>query len=269
MTTTPQTKYLKDYTPFPYSINSIDLHFSLNEAYTQVKSTLVISKSTKTAGALCLDGVGMELVSIALNDTPLHEDHYALTPDSLTIHSTPESFTLTIETLIKPQENSSLEGLYKSNGMYCTQCEAEGFRKITYFPDRPDVLTVYTVTLEAEKKAYPVLLANGNLLTTGPLSGNRHYAKWEDPFRKPCYLFAIVAGDLAVLNDTFTTKSNRNIQLQIYTEHHNADKCAHAMASLKKAMLWDETRFNLEVDLDQYMVVAVDDFNAGAMENKG
>jgi len=218
---------------------------------------------------LVLDGGNLKLLGVEIDNKQLPENRYTLTSESLTVHSTPKAFSLSIETEIKPQENTSLEGLYKSNGMYCSQCEAEGFRNITFFPDRPDVLTTYTVTIEADKTAYPTLLANGNFIAAGAVSPTRHYAKWEDPFRKPCYLFALVAGDLAVLEDTFTTKSGRTIRLQIYTEHHNADKCGHAMASLKKAMAWDEVRFNLEIDLDQYMIVAVDDFNAGAMENKG
>jgi aminopeptidase N len=270
MSNAPKTKYLKDYTLFPYAIDAIDLHFSLHEDATRVRSRLVIRKTIATAANdLVLDGHGLELLNIEIDASPLPENQYTLSPESLIIHSTPETFTLSIETEIKPQENTSLEGLYKSNGMYCTQCEAEGFRKITFFPDRPDVLAIYTVTIEADKAAYPLLLANGNFLTAGEVSPTRHYAKWADPFRKPCYLFALVAGNLAVLEDRFTTKSGRTIRLQIYTEQHNADKCGHAMASLKKAMAWDEVRFNLEIDLDQYMIVAVDDFNAGAMENKG
>ena len=181
----------------------------------------------------------------------------------------PEKFTLEVETFIKPQENFSLEGLYKSSGNYCTQCEAEGFRKITYFLDRPDVMALFTTTIIADKEKYPVLLSNGNPVDAGDLDDGRHWAKWHDPFKKPSYLFALVAGDLAYIEDHYTTISGRDVLCRIYVQHHNIDQCDHAMASLKKSMKWDEDTYGREYDLDVYNIVAVDDFNMGAMENKG
>jgi aminopeptidase N len=194
---------------------------------------------------------------------------YEVTEDELIIHQVPDSFSLEIETLIKPQENTALEGLYKSSGNFCTQCEAEGFRRITYFLDRPDVMATFTTTVVADKQDYPVLLSNGNPVNQGEYDDGRHWIKWQDPFKKPCYLFALVAGDLGFIEDRFTTQSGREIQLRIYVEHHNIDHCEHAMASLKKAMQWDEQVYGREYDLDVYNIVAVDNFNMGAMENKG
>ncbi len=198
--------------------------------------------------------------------------HRSATPptaDLLTIHDVPAVFTLEVMTVLRPQDNTALEGLYRSAGMFCTQCEAEGFRAITYFPDRPDVLTLFTTTIVADQKRYPVLLSNGNLQARGELPDGRHFATWHDPFKKPSYLFALVAGDLVCIEDSFTTCSGRNVALQIYVHEQNRGKCDHAMRSLKKAMRWDEQVYGREYDLDSYMIVAVDDFNMGAMENKG
>ncbi|MDD5758088.1 MAG: aminopeptidase N [Desulfobulbaceae bacterium] len=265
----PKTTFLKDYQPFPFQIESITLRCALHEDHAVISSTLTITRTTAVAKDLRLDGSDLELLDITLDGQPLSEKGYRLDAEALVILSPPATFHLQISTRIHPQNNTSLEGLYRSNGIFCTQCEAEGFRKITFFPDRPDVLSRFTTTIEADHAKYPILLANGNLLESKALANGRHQASWQDPFPKPCYLFALVAGNLAMLSDQFTTQSGRNVRLEIYTEHHNADKCDHAMRSLQKAMAWDEKRFGLEYDLDQYMIVAVDDFNAGAMENKG
>ena len=196
-------------------------------------------------------------------------DQYLLDEESLTLFNVPEVFSVQTRVKIYPENNTELEGLYFSGGNYCTQCEAQGFRKITYYPDRPDVMTVFTTTIEADKKQYPVLLSNGNPVERGDKDAGRHWIRWHDPYRKPSYLFALVAGNLACKKDQFITRSGREINLEIYTEQHNIDKTDHAMQSLKRAMRWDEERFGLEYDLDIYMIVAVDDFNMGAMENKG
>jgi aminopeptidase N len=211
------------------------------------------------------------LKSVAINDKPLAESGYALDEDTLTIYNVPDAFSLQIENEINPEANTSLNGLYLSSGNFCTQCEAQGFRRITYMYDRPDVMATYTTTIVADREKFPVLLSNGNLAGQGELDDDttKHWAKWEDPFKKPTYLFALVAGKLAKIDDTFTTMSGREVALHIYVQPHNADKCDHAMASLKKAMKWDEEVYGREYDLDIYMIVAVDDFNMGAMENKG
>ncbi len=265
----PQPVLLKDYRPFPFLIDTIDLHCALHEDHALIRSTLSLRRREGGAGPCRLDGRALELVSIHMDGRPLTPAAYHLNPEALTIPEPPERFTLEITTRIRPQENTSLEGLYRSHGLFCTQCEAEGFRKITFYPDRPDVLARFTTTIEADLACCPVLLANGNRIGHEVLADGRHSATWQDPFPKPCYLFAMVAGDLAVLRDRFVTMSGRSVELEIYSEHHNADKCGHAMRSLKEAMAWDERRFGLEYDLDQYMIVAVDDFNSGAMENKG
>jgi len=267
--THPKTTFLKDYQPFPFQIETINLHCTLHEDHALVTSTLVIGRKADGENALRLDGCDLELIHLAIDGQTLAPSDYELDAESLVIPSPPPAFTLRVTTKIRPQDNTSLEGLYRSNGMFCTQCESEGFRKITFFPDRPDVLTRFTTTIEADRKRYPVLLANGNLIDSATLTNGRHSATWQDPFPKPCYLFAMVAGDLTALRDQFVTRSGRNVALEIYTEHHNGGKCGHAMRSLQAAMAWDERRFGLEYDLDQYMIVAVDDFNAGAMENKG
>ncbi len=269
---TPEPIYLKDYSAPDYSVETIELTFRLDETATLVRSRMHIKAAYPYAGGvrpLVLDGQELELVRLKLDGVAMPAEAYSLTADSLTIIEPPEQFVIDIETRINPSANTALEGLYISGGNFCTQCEAEGFRKISYFPDRPDVMTVFTTRIEADRKKYPVLLSNGNLVETGELEGGRHFATWNDPFHKPCYLFALVAGDLACVEDSFTTASGREVALKIYVQHGNEDKTGHAMASLKKAMRWDEEVYGREYDLDIYMIVAVDDFNMGAMENKG
>ncbi len=269
----PKTIYLSDYQQTDYQVDSIDLHFDLFESKTQVKSKLSIKKRfvTKNLQPLQLNGENLLLKSVAINGKQLSSNDYEVTDDLLIIPSVPDAFELAIETEINPKANTALEGLYLSSGNFCTQCEAQGFRKITYMLDRPDVMATYTTTIVADKARYPILLSNGNLRASGELESDssRHWAKWEDPFVKPTYLFALVAGDLARLQDRFVTQSGREVILQIYVEAHNIDKCEYAMQSLKKAMRWDEEVYGREYDLDIYMIVAVDDFNMGAMENKG
>ncbi|PPD27427.1 MAG: aminopeptidase N, partial [Methylomonas sp.] len=220
---------------------------------------------------LMLHGENLTLMRLSLNGEELAPDAYQQTAEALTVFEVPQqqNFVLTIENTINPKANTALEGLYLSNGLFCTQCEAEGFRKITYFLDRPDVMARFTTVLEADKDSYPVLLSNGNKTGQGELPGNRHWVSWEDPFNKPSYLFALVAGRLECLEDSFTTQSGRPICLQIFVEAHDLDKCGHAMQSLKNAMRWDEEVYGREYDLDLYMIVAVSYFNMGAMENKG
>ncbi|MDP2139279.1 MAG: aminopeptidase N [Gammaproteobacteria bacterium] len=284
----PKSIYLKDYQPPAFQIDTTDLRFELGE-----ESTLVISKLTMhrtpifaghTSAPLVLDGQDMVLEKLFLDGVALTPKDYRIEEESLTIFELPKavndngaSFVLECHTRIKPQENTSLEGLYKSKKMFCTQCEAEGFRKITYYLDRPDVMSSFTTTVVADKKRYPVLLSNGNPISVGAcpasdsnsVEATHHFATWQDPFRKPCYLFALVAGDLEHVEDTFTTMSGRTITLRIFVESKDLDKCDHGMLSLKNAMRWDEEVFGREYDLDIFMIVAVDDFNMGAMENKG
>lgn len=269
---TQETRYRKDYQAPAYLVETIDLSFDLGEELTTVTSTLSMKKNADNGDGstpLTLFGRQLILKSIKLDGTVLKEGQYGIDDESLTVSDVPAEFVMEIVTEIKPQENSSLEGLYKSSGNFCTQCEAEGFRKISYYPDRPDVMALFTTTITADKAKYPVLLSNGNLIESGDLKDGRHYAKWEDPFRKPSYLFALVAGNLVKISDTFKTRSAREVKLEIYVEERNKDKCDHAMAALKKSMKWDEEVFGLEYDLDIYMILAVDDFNMGAMENKG
>ncbi len=272
----PEPKLLSDYRPPDYLIDTVFLDFQLGEANTEVEARLSIRRNPDAdrrpdGGAipLVLDGGDLTLLAICLNGQRLPEPRYTVDDESLIIHEVPERFTLEIITRIQPEKNTALEGLYVSNHIFCTQCEAEGFRKITYFLDRPDVMARYRTRIEADRAAYPVLLANGNKVDAGERPGGRHYAVWEDPFPKPAYLFALVAGDLSVLEDRFVTKSGRDVALQIYAEPAQIDKCSHAMESLKLSMRWDEERFGLEYDLDQFMIAAISDFNMGAMENKG
>ncbi len=270
----PKTTYLKDYTPPKFLIDWVDLSFTLDATDTRVHSKLKLRKNLESARGpttLELDGEGLTLFSVCLDGRELRSDEYEVTEESLLIPGVPQGryFILEIETGLNPEANTSLEGLYISNGMFCTQCEAQGFRRITYFLDRPDVMTVFTTTLVADKEQFPVLLANGNQLSVDELEGNRHRVKWKDPFKKSAYLFAIVAGKLECLRDTHTTCSDRKIDLAIYVEKHDLDKCEHAMRSLKNAMRWDEEVYGREYDLDLYMIVAVGHFNMGAMENKG
>jgi aminopeptidase N len=266
----PKTIYLKDYKTPDYHIDTIDLHFYLREEYTTICSQLAISRNPEAKlSPLVLDGEELELLSIKLNGQDLNEENYQQDLKSLTLYQVPARFTLEIETRIYPQHNTTLSGLYVSGGNFCTQCEAEGFRRLTYFLDRPDVMARYTTTIVADKNKYPVLLSNGNLIARGEQDNGYHFAKWQDPFPKPSYLFALVAGDLVSIEDEFVTLSGRKVALYVYVQPHNIDKCEHAMASLKRAMAWDEQVYGREYDLDIYMIVAVDDFNSGAMENKG
>jgi aminopeptidase N len=269
---TPQPVRLADYRPPDYLVDQVELQFRLEPADTVVEARLAMRRNPaagERSPPLVLDGQELELIGLRLDGEALGSNRYRVEDDHLIVHDLPAAFTLESTVRIDPEANTALEGLYVSNGVFCTQCEPEGFRKIIYFPDRPDVMARYRVRIEADQAAYPVLLANGNLVESGSLSGGRHFALWEDPFKKPSYLFALVAGRLARLEDTFTTRSGREVTLEIYTEPREIDKCAHAMASLKKAMRWDEERFGLEYDLDRFMIVAVSDFNFGAMENKG
>ena len=268
----PTPKYLSDYRPPDYLIDTVFLDFQLGEANTEVEARLSIRRNPNIGDSsppLVLNGEDLTLLAICMNGQRLPEPRYSTDAESLIIRDVPERFTLEIITRIQPEKNTALEGLYVSNHIFCTQCEAEGFRKITYFLDRPDVMARYRTRIEADKTAYPVLLANGNKVDSGERPGGRHYAVWEDPFPKPSYLFALVAGDLALLEDRFVTKSGRDVLLQIYAEPDQIDKCDHAMRALQDSMRWDEERFGLEYDLDQFMIAAISDFNMGAMENKG
>ena len=268
---TPSAIYLKDYRKPDYLIDTIDLEFDLQDGQTQVRSIMKVRRrdGVSASASMVLDGQELELVSVTVNESPREITTLSVTDETLTLTSLPDEFVLEIVCSIKPELNTKLEGLYKSGSMYCTQCEAEGFRRITYFPDRPDIMARFSTRIIADKNGFPVLLSNGNLVDSGDSDGNRHWAYWEDPFPKPCYLFALVAGPLTVLEDSYRTVSGRDVALKLYTEPHNSSKTAHAMRSLKQAMQWDEEVFGLEYDLDCFMIVAVDDFNMGAMENKG
>ncbi|MDO6823743.1 aminopeptidase N [Marinobacter sp. 1_MG-2023] len=271
-TNQPKTIHLSEYKVPSYLVDSVDLRFELFEDGARVHSTLSVRRnpeSTDGSAPLTLDGDSLKLERVALNGEELTASAYEDTGDQLVIAKVPAEFELTVVTWIEPQNNTRLEGLYKSSGMFCTQCEAEGFRCITYFPDRPDVMARYRTRIEADKRSCPVLLSNGNDVERGDLENGRHFVTWEDPFPKPSYLFALVAGDLVEKQDTFRTCSGRDIDLRIYVEPRNAAKCEHAMDSLKRSMRWDEEAYGREYDLDIFMIVAVDDFNMGAMENKG
>ncbi|WP_277051824.1 aminopeptidase N [Zestomonas thermotolerans] len=272
----PKTIYLKDYQAPEYLIDETHLNFELFEDHTLVHARLVMRRNPERQAAtgvalppLVLDGQQLELLAVALDDVALSPADYQLDDSHLTLQPKSESFVVSSSVRIHPELNTALEGLYKSGKMFCTQCEAEGFRKITYYLDRPDVMSRFTTTLSGEKLKYPVLLSNGNLIASGAGEGGRHWATWEDPFKKPAYLFALVAGDLWCVEDSFTTMSGREVTLRIYVEPENIDKCQHAMDSLKRAMKWDEEVYGREYDLDIFMIVAVNDFNMGAMENKG
>ena len=267
----PRAIFLKDYQAPEYWIDNTDLTFDLYEDHAMVTSVLKLRRNPDKTGSdlpeLVLVGQDMELKSVHIDGKACTD--YTLGGDHLSISVTSPEFELTIVNRIHPQDNTSLEGLYKSNGMFCTQCEAEGFRKITYYLDRPDVMSRFTTKIIADKTAYPVLLSNGNNVERGELDNGRHWVVWEDPFKKPSYLFALVGGDLEHIEDRFTTMSGREVCLKIFTEAHNIDQCDHAMLSLKKSMKWDEEVYGREYDLDIFMIVAVDHFNMGAMENKG
>jgi aminopeptidase N len=270
---TPQTIYLKDYRVPDFVIDNTDLVFDLNEEHCRVTSALGVRRNpdsqTQSAALVLNGGAGLDLQSVAIDGQPLSSAEFVRTEDSLIIAELPDNCVVTTEVLIKPQLNTTMMGLYKSRTMYCTQCEAEGFRNITFYLDRPDVMSEFTTKLIADKQQFPVLLSNGNAIDQGTVDDGRHYVVWHDPFKKPAYLFALVAGDLSVVEDTFVTQSGRDIHLQIFVEEKDLNKCDHAMLSLKNAMSWDEQSYGREYDLDRFMIVAVDDFNMGAMENKG
>ncbi|MCP3943169.1 MAG: aminopeptidase N [Desulfobacteraceae bacterium] len=265
-------KYLKDYRPAAFIVDHIDLKFDIFDDHTLVTSSMQIHKNTTVADkhtSLIFNKDVYQITSVVADGMLLLPGEYEACDNYFKLAKTPESFTLEITSILNPVQNTSLEGLYKSGDILCTQCEAQGFRKITPYPDRPDVMAIFSCTLVADKQKYPVLLSNGNQVASGDINDNRHYVRWEDPFKKPSYLFALVAGDLSFIHDRFTTFSKRKVDLKIYTQKENIDKCDHAMTSLKQAMAWDEQRFGLEYDLDLYQIVAINDFNAGAMENKG
>ena len=262
-----KTIYRSEYKPFPFSVSSLELSVDLYEDHALVTSHIAFKR--EHLGELHLSGDELELISVHLDSHELPKNAYQLSEGDLIIPSCPDEFTLSTVVRIRPQRNTSLSGLYQSKGIFCTQCEAEGFRRITFFPDRPDVLTTYTTRISAVKATYPILLSNGNCIESGETNDGRHWVVWQDPFKKPSYLFALVAGDLACVVDKFTTQSGRSIDLRIYVEHGNEPQCHHAMESVKKSMHWDEENFGREYDLDTFMIVAVSDFNMGAMENKG
>jgi len=263
-----------DYRPPAFLVDTVALEFDLDPAGTRVAATLSFRRNPDAAAAdrgapLVLDGEQQSDVTVELDGVALGRERIAEDPGTLAVLAPPDRGTLTVRSRHSPSKNVALEGLYLSSGVFCTQCEPEGFRRITYFPDRPDVLATYTVTLRADRRTCPVLLSNGNLVASGDLPDGRHFATWHDPFPKPTYLFALVAGDLSALSDRFTTASGRNVALSIYSTRENLPRCRHAMASLKRAMRWDEERYGREYDLDTFMIFCADDFNLGAMENKG
>ncbi len=276
-TETPQTIHLKDYTPPAWLVDTVDLHVAIHAGHAEVRARLACRRNPQGAGgALVLNGEALALQALSLDGAALAHARYTVDDDGLTITGAdsaplPDAFTLETVVHIDPDANTQLSGLYRSRDGYFTQCEAEGFRRITFFPDRPDVMARYSCTVEADSARFPQLLSNGNLAASGVCEHDpaRHWARWDDPFPKPSYLFALVAAKLDVLEDTFVTRSGRSVRLAVYVEPGKLDQCGHAMAALKKAMRWDEERFGLEMDLDQYMIVAVGDFNMGAMENKG
>lgn len=260
----PKTTYLKDYAAPDFMVEKIDLLFSIEDGKTTVTSVAVYHRVNPSAKHLVLDGENMDLLSVKLDGEMIlpHIDTHRMT-----LENVPEKFTLEIITAFDPAQNTALEGLYKSGDSFCTQCEAQGFRRITYFQDRPDVMTVFTTRIEADKDSCPVLLSNGNLVEEGELDGGKHFAVWNDPFPKPCYLFALVAGKLEYIQDNFTTRSGDNVDLRIYVRDGDQQQCGHAMESLKKSMRWDEDVYGREYQLGRFNIVAVSDFNMGAMEN--
>ncbi|MBD2858985.1 aminopeptidase N [Spongiibacter sp. KMU-158] len=267
----PSAIFLKDYSVPAFLIDATELRFELGEEATTVHSCLTLRRnpaSDNATAGLTLHGAELELLSLAIDGNTLSESQWSVSEETLCIAEVPDQFELRCSTRIYPQKNTSLEGLYKSSGMFCTQCEAEGFRKITYYLDRPDVMSVFTVEILADANTYPVLLSNGNRTDVETLEDGRTRVVWHDPFPKPAYLFALVAGDLQAVEDTFTTCNGRVVELKIYVEQKDLDKCEHAMLSLKNAMRWDEQVYGREYDLDIFNIVAVDDFNMGAMENK-
>jgi aminopeptidase N len=280
-TDTPQSIYLKDYTPPAWLVDTVDLHVAIHDGHAEVRATLACRRNpacptspANPGGDLLLDGEDLVLQEVAIDGVPLAPTFYAQDGDRLAIASVngaplPDRLVLSTRVRIEPDKNTQLSGLYRSKDGYFTQCEAQGFRRITFYPDRPDVMARFACTIEAARERFPQLLSNGNLVAQGNLADGRHWARWEDPFAKPCYLFALVAAKLDVLEDRHVTPSGRTVRLAVYVEPGKLDQCGHAMAALKKSMAWDERRFGLEMDLDHYMIVAVGDFNMGAMENKG
>ena len=268
----PRTVRLSDYTPPAYLVEGVRLAFDLRETGTRVVSRLRVRRNPAhpgAAGELFLHGEGLDLQWLAIDGRRLGESEYRVEDEGLRLPGVPDHFEFSSEVVIAPEENTSLDGLYRSGGMFCTQCEAEGFRKITWYPDRPDVMAPFEVRIEADRARYPVLLSNGNPGEAGELPDGRHYAEWHDPFPKPAYLFALVAGDLRYVEEDYETASGRPVRLRIYVELENIGKCDHAMRSLVNAMRWDEQKYGREYDLDVFNIVAVNDFNMGAMENKG
>ncbi len=264
---TAKTQYLKDYKPSDFDIEHVDLDFSLFDNQTIVTAKIEFNKVNKRVKNLQLVGDDLQLLSLSVDGQP--HDNYESSPSHLIVKQVPDSFILTTQVIIHPENNTLLEGLYRSNHIFCTQCEAEGFRHITYFLDRPDVMTTYKVRIEADRKKYPNLLSNGNFVESGNALGGRHFAIWNDPFAKPSYLFALVAGDLSVVEKNIKTMSGRDVLLQVFTEKAFIHQADYALGALERALRWDEETFELEYDLDRYMVVAIGDFNMGAMENKG
>lgn len=269
MTAVAEPIYLKDYQKTAYNVESVHLHFELTDTKTTVEAVMHFEKDSDQDNTLYLNGKDLKLLRVAIDGKELATDRYTIDDEALTITGLPDKFVLETQVEIHPEKNTHLSGLYKSRSNFCTQCEAEGFRYITYFYDRPDVMTRFTTTISADKDQYPMLLANGNLLESKDLADNRHWVKWEDPSLKPCYLFALVAGDFDLLEESFKTMSGRDVELKLYVEKGYLDQSQFAMDSLKRAMKWDEEAYGREYDLDIYMIVAVSDFNMGAMENKG
>ncbi|MFT7413813.1 MAG: aminopeptidase N [Methylophagaceae bacterium] len=268
----PKETFLADYKVPNFLIDTVHLTFDIDASTTRVRSVLTMRKNPQSEQEntdCVLDGEHLELVSIKLDSRPLQGNEYQRSDNSLLLSSLPDRFELEIETLIQPDQNTALEGLYHSGSLLCTQCEAEGFRRITYYMDRPDVMAIFTVSIVGDKQQWPIMLSNGNMEEQGQFDDGRHWTRWHDPHPKPSYLFALVAGDLYCQQDSFKTMSGRDVSLQIYVDHENSHKCDHALMSLKKAMLWDEETYGREYDLDVFMIVAVNDFNMGAMENKG
>ena len=267
---TPPTIFRKDYIAPGFWVDTVEMGFDLDLQATHVATRITMRRNHSSAEKdLVLFGASLKLLQLRMNGVNLKKSAYTIDGEVMRILNAPDDVILEIETLINPLKNTSLSGLYASNGNFITQCEAEGFRKITWFPDRPDVMAKYTVMLRADKKKFPILLGNGNLVEEGDLGDGRHFAKWEDPFKKPSYLFALVAGKLVCQEESYTLKSGRTVLLQVWVENGNLDKTQHAMDSLKNSIRWDEDRFGLELDLDRFMIVATSDFNMGAMENKG
>ncbi len=262
---------LKNYTKPTYLVSAVDLNFELDPSQTLVtsKAAYKLGAGMKAGTKLVLDGDGLHFVSISMNGKPLKARDYTVTPDQLTLHVPPKKFELEIVTKVDPTSNTALSGLYRSSGNYCTQCEAQGFRRITYFPDRPDILSIYTVRLEGSRKEVPLLLSNGNPVENGDLPNGRHFAVWYDPHPKPSYLFALVAGDLGSIHEDYTTSEGKQVRLGIYVEHGKEKRAGYAMDALIRSMRWDEEVFGCAYDLDVFNIVAVSDFNMGAMENKG